>query len=278
MDKVALISDIHGNLEALQTVLRDIKERGINRIICLGDITAKGKYIKECLELVKDNCEVVIRGNCDEFYSSDIDIDTIPDKFKIPFQWNRCKLTEEDLNYLRGLPYCYEFYMSGRLIRLFHAHQERIDKFAGNIDKLEKLYELFLPSDNTISDLKADIVIYGHIHTQYVQRIYNRTIINVGSVGNSIDVIRNDDKDGNVKNTTCANYVILTGAYNSTDVNNKISYELVSIPYDIEKELDNNKDNYDLEAYREELLSGKYRNMEKVYASFEGRGIDKDKV
>lgn len=44
--------------------------------------------------------------------------------------------------------------MSGRLVRLVHAHPQKIDKFAGNIDKLERLYELLLPSENTISDKK----------------------------------------------------------------------------------------------------------------------------
>ncbi|UKI27394.1 MAG: hypothetical protein L6V91_01825 [Bacilli bacterium] len=45
--------------------------------------------------------------------------------------------------------------MSGRLVRLVHAHPQKIDKFAGNIDKLERLYELLLPSENTISDKKS---------------------------------------------------------------------------------------------------------------------------
>lgn len=44
MDKIAIISDIHGNLEALTSVLDDIKERNINRIFCLGDIIAKGTH------------------------------------------------------------------------------------------------------------------------------------------------------------------------------------------------------------------------------------------
>lgn len=108
--------------------------------------------------------------------------------------------------------------------------------------------------------------------------MYNRTIINTGSVGNSLDVFRNDKKDGNVKNTTVANYLIIFGNYNSKNIDEKISYELVSVPYDIEKELASNTDNIEMSSYEEELRNGKYRNMEKIYKSFEIRGIDKNKI
>lgn len=155
---------------------------------------------------------------------------------------------------------------------------QKIDKFAGNIDKLERLYELLLPSNNTISDKKADVLIYGHIHTPYLQKIYNRFIINTGSVGNAIDVFRNDDKDGNVKNTTVANYLIISGKLNSNDINEPISYELINVSYDIDKELSDNSDNIEFNSYSEELKKGKYRDMGKIYNSFEARGIDKDKI
>lgn len=278
MDKIAIISDIHGNLEALNSVLNDIEERKIDKIICLGDMIAKGTHQQECVELVKKNCDIVLKGNCDEYFTSDIDLSTKSKQEIDRINWNKSKLSDENINYIRQLPYCDEFYMSGRLIRLFHAHPQKIDKFAGNVDKIDRLYELFLPSSNTISDLKADVVIYGHIHTPYVQKIYNRMLINTGSIGNAIDVFRNDEKDGNVNNTTVANYLILSGVYNSKEIDNKISYELVSVPYDIEKELNSNSDNIELESYQEEIRNGKYRDMNKIYDSFEARGIDKNQI
>lgn len=278
MDRIAIISDIHGNLEALKSVLDDIKERNINRIFCLGDIIAKGTHQQECVDLVKENCEVIIKGNCDEYFTSDIDLLTKTQSEVDRIIWNKNKLDEKARKYLSNLPYCYEFYMSGRFVRLVHAHPEKIDKFAGNIDKIDRLYELFLPSSNTISDKKADILIYGHIHTPYVQKIYNRMIINVGSVGNAIDVFRNYEKDGDVKNTTVANYLILSGNFDSKNIDEKISYELVCVPYDIDKELNDNDDNIEFESYEEEIRKGKYRDMTKIYKSFELRGIDKDKI
>ena len=278
MDKIAIISDIHGNLEALKVVLKDIKERNIEKIFCLGDIVAKGTHQEECVNLVRENCDVILKGNCDDYFTSKIDRETKPEIELKRIDWINSKLSDESKNFLKSLPYSFEFYLSGRLVRLFHATPNKINGFVGNIDTIDRLYSLFLPSKNTISNKKADVVVYGHIHTPFIQRIYNRTIINSGSVGNAIDVFRNEEKDADVRNTTLANYVILSGKYDSKDINEKISFEIVSVPYDIEKELKENEDNIEMESYEEELRSGKYRNMEKIYKSFELRGIETDKI
>lgn len=276
MERIAIISDIHGNLEALCSTLNDIKERNIDKIVCLGDIIAKGTHQQECVELIKNTCDVVLKGNCDEYFTSNIDLLTKSEEEVNRIIWNKSKLSNENIQYLQQLPYCYEFYLSGRLVRLFHATPEKINDFVGNIDTIDRLYKLFLPSKNTISNIKADIVIYGHIHTPYIQKIYNRWIINTGSIGNAIDVFRNDKKDEYIENTAVANYLILNGNYNSKNMNDKISYELVSIPYDIDRELEFNIDNIEIDSYKEELKNGKYRDMHKIYKSFELRGIDKD--
>ena len=279
MDKIAVISDIHGNLEALKTVLNDIRRRNIDKIICLGDIIAKGTHQEECVKLIKENCYITIKGNNDEFYSRDnIDLEKVREIEKKRYNWIRKKLSKESLSFLQNLPYSHELYMSGRLIRFFHAHPETTYKFIGNFDKIERTFELFLPSNNTISDSIADIVVYGHIHTQFMQKLYNRTVINTGSVGNSYDTFRNNSKDANVLNTTLVNYLIITGVLDSNDINNEISFELVSIPYDIDKELEDNNDNIELEEYKKEIKNGMYRNMDWVYKSFDLRGIDKNKI
>lgn len=278
MDKIAIISDIHGNLEALKSVLENIRKRKINKIYCLGDTIAKGVHSHECIKLIKENCEIVLQGNCDEYFSSNGIPEDKPEIEIKRFNWNRSMVNKEDVEYLKNLPFCYEFYMSGRLVRLFHATPEVNRNFVGNIDSLEKLNSLFLPSNKTISQDRADVVIYGHIHTQFMQRIYNRTIVNVGSVGNSLDVFRNEEKDGDIRNTSVANYAIITGKINSKDFNNDLSFELVNVSYDIEKELSSNKLNIEKEAYDEEIRNGKYRDMEKIYKSFEVRGIDKDSI
>ena len=57
MDKLAIISDIHGNLVALKSVLDDINSRGIDKIYCLGDLVAKGAEPKQSLELIRKTCQ-----------------------------------------------------------------------------------------------------------------------------------------------------------------------------------------------------------------------------
>ena len=75
-----------------------------------------------------------------------------------------------------------------------------------------------------------------------------------------------------------ANYLILSGNIDSKNINEKISYELLCVPYDIDKELNANDDNIEFESYEKEIKKGKYRDMTKIYKSFKLRGIDKDKI
>ncbi len=63
MARLALISDIHGNLVALEEVLRDIDQRDVDAVICLGDIVGYGPESAECVALVRHACRMVIRGN-----------------------------------------------------------------------------------------------------------------------------------------------------------------------------------------------------------------------
>ena len=63
--KRALISDIHSNLEALSTVLRDIREQGVEEVFCLGDIVGYGPNPRECIDLVM-KCKISLLGNHDQ--------------------------------------------------------------------------------------------------------------------------------------------------------------------------------------------------------------------
>src|SRR5512140_1059617 len=61
----AIISDIHGNLEALSIVLADIRQRNIQEVLCLGDIIGYGPNPRECLDLVMETCRTTLMGNHD---------------------------------------------------------------------------------------------------------------------------------------------------------------------------------------------------------------------
>lgn len=278
MEKIAIISDIHGNLEALTTVLNDIEKRNIKLIYCLGDIIAKGTHSKECLELIKEKCQIIIKGNCDDFFSKEHNEESVNEISKKRIIWNQSKLELNDRNYLLSLPFSYEFYMSGSLIRLFHSTSENLAGFVASIDSIDKKREQFLPTKNTNSNKTADIVIYGHNHLPYLDKFYNKTLINVGSVGNPTDVIRKENFDSNPMETTQANYLILEGNLNSKEYNSSLSYQFVRIPYDIKKELSKNSDNPELDAYITELTEAKYRDPNKILESFKIRNIDISKL
>ena len=277
--KIAIISDIHGNLEALKATLKDIEKRKVDKIICLGDIIAKGVHPKECISLIKTNCEIVLQGNCDVYFSKEHkNIDKMDEQEQKRIKWNQSLINKEDREYLLNLPFCHEFYMSGSLVRLFHATPTVNNKATISVDSIETRYQMFLPTENTQSQDIADVVIYGHIHHPYMDKIYNKTIINVGSVGNSFDVIRNKNKDSDVLETTKSNYLIIEGEYGSREYLSDISFQFIKVPYDIDRELEDENLNIEKENYRFELKQGMYRDMTKINENFKKLGIDVDKI
>lgn len=271
MEKIAIISDIHGNLEALKTVIDDIKKRNVDRIICLGDIIAKGRHLHECIQLVRDTCDVVIQGNCDYYFSCFKEADNEINNKRL--QYNRSLTTEEDREYLGKLPYSYEMKLSGNLVRFYHATPDRINGYVGDMENLDTYYKMFLPSKNTVSPNIADIVICGHIHKTYMMKVFNRTIVNVGSVGNSFEVYRHKDKDANYQNVTKACYLILSGNIDSDEIG-PISYEFIELNYDIDKELSTSKDAFEYDGLEREIKYGLYRDLEDIKESLASRGLD----
>ena len=170
--KIAIISDIHSNLEALKETLKDIRKRQVEKIICLGDIIAKGSHPRECIKLVKHNCDIVLQGNCDLYFSiNHSNFSELSNQEQERIKWNQTYLNKEDMVYLSNLPFCYEFYMSGSLVRLFHATPTLNNKAILNVNSIEEKYKMFMPSENTISQKVADVVIYGHIHHPYMDKI-----------------------------------------------------------------------------------------------------------
>ena len=119
MDKIAIISDVHGNITALEAVIKDIKSKNINHIYCLGDSVLKSCNSDLVIDLLKEQCDIIIKGNCDEAVCRP---DVPPGKF-----WTREKIGEERANFIYNLPVTYEFYMSGYLIRLFHSSPYGLD-------------------------------------------------------------------------------------------------------------------------------------------------------
>ena len=238
MDKIAIISDIHGNITALKTVLKDIHSRNINEIYCLGDSIVKCANPDLVIDTLKENCKVILKGNCDD----DVCNPNVPaDKY-----WSRRKIGEERAKFIYNLPVSYEFYMSGYLIRLFHACPFNLTSFFNPLQKLDK------PNNSTISasdmfkntefigknsnDPIPDIIGYGHLHTPNLFRYKNKTIFNPGSVGMPIELNNGENGDENNRFSTLSSYTILEGLLNSKNLSS-ISITHIRIPYDISKEI-----------------------------------------
>ena len=104
MDRIAIISDVHGNITALEAVIKDIEGRNINKIFCLGDSVLKSCNSDLVIDLLKEKCDVILKGNCDEAI-------TRPDIPSGRF-WTRDLIGEERASFIYNLPISYDFYMS----------------------------------------------------------------------------------------------------------------------------------------------------------------------
>lgn len=259
MEKIAIISDIHSNLEALKTVFKDIENRGITRIFCLGDIIAKGVHSHECLSLIREKCEVILQGNCDDFFSKHF----LENQMSERIIFNQGLLSQEELNFLSKLPFSYDFYLSGALVRLVHATPWANNQFVGASSSQEEEWQMFLPTHKTESEI-ADMVIFGHIHTPYVNKAFHHILINTGSVGNAVDVFQDESHPGKPQLTTKASYLILEGNFQDKN-DGPMSYMHVFLPYDIQKELSSPRYNPEKEAYVTELQKGTYRDLAKLH-------------
>ena len=242
MDKIAIISDVHGNYTALTAVLENIKSKNISLIYCLGDSLIKCANPDLVIDLLRENCQVILKGNCDEVISK-------PNIEKGRF-WSRDKIGEERASFLYSLPVSYEFYLSGHLVRLFHSSPfgldyvfnplyDNKDNFYAN-KQLENPLQLFENTEfigKTETDPIPDVVGYGHLHTPNLFRYQNKTIFNTGSVGIPIEMMNTDFLDKTNLFSTLASYVILEGNLDSQDLA-EISFTFVRVPYDIEKEVE----------------------------------------
>lgn len=237
MDRIAIISDIHGNIPALEVVLSDINSRNIDRVICLGDLAGKGPDSEIAVDMVRDNCETVVKGNWD-YFITEVEDNPVT-------MWHRAKLGEERLSYLKKLPVYIQFFMSGRIITLCHAAPDDVFHRVQSTASYEEKETLFKAPNG--KGKESDVVGYGDIHGAYIDNFDGKTLFNAGSVGNPLEI-------------TQSSYAIMEGEYENKKVS-AFSITLVRVPYDIEKsiELAEQSKMPDLDAYINELRTAEYR-------------------
>jgi predicted phosphodiesterase len=237
VERIALMSDIHGNLPALEAVLADIERRGLRRIICLGDLAGKGPDGARVVDLCQDRCEVVIRGNWDEGLSGVSDHSVL--------QWHREQLGPERQAYLGSLPLSVDFALGETRVRLVHASPQGVYRRVHQDASWADLDSMFDNTDLTGYGGEPDMVGYGDIHAAYVRCFRQRILFNVGSVGNPLDL-------------PLACYALLEGNGGP----GAVAISLVRVPYDIERAIQDavNAGMPDLEAYAGELRTARYRH------------------
>jgi len=105
--KYVIISDIHGNIEALNAVIPVIKGEKPDKIICLGDIVGYGASPSECIQKTKEIADVVIAGNHDFAVCGKTSIEYFNPIAKDAVLWTRENISDIEMDYLRGLPLIY---------------------------------------------------------------------------------------------------------------------------------------------------------------------------
>jgi predicted phosphodiesterase len=115
--RIALLSDVHGNLPAFEAVLADVDACGPEEIWCLGDLVGYGAEPDECVALARERCDLCLAGNHDLVVTGDIDIADFADHAADAARWTRKAIGSDALDFLRGLRPVQE----GREIGLWHA-------------------------------------------------------------------------------------------------------------------------------------------------------------
>jgi putative phosphoesterase len=177
--RLALISDLHGNIHSLTTVLEDIDRQGVDQIVCLGDVATLGPRPREVIARLRDiGCRCVL-GNHDAFM---FDEDLIRTYSEVPIvvtavDWCRDVLSAEDIDYLRA----FETNISTELAPgvealLFHGSpRSHMEDLLATTDSEEL--------DRCLGETSATVLAGGHTHIQMVRQHHGKLLVNPGSVG-----------------------------------------------------------------------------------------------
>lgn len=173
--KIAVISDIHGNVEALKTALESIEERKVDTIVCLGDLVGYGPYPNEVVEIIRSKKIMNILGNYDAAvleekfnYIRDNEVN----KFCMP--WAAKELSAKNKAYLKSLPRQIILQYENKKIYFVHGSVRSINEY---------LKEGCTEAQEVMDIFDGDILVCAHTHVPY-EKLYNhKLLLNDGSVG-----------------------------------------------------------------------------------------------
>ena len=193
--KYAVIADIHANLEALRVVLEDAKKQNCTHYVCLGDVVGYNANPKECLDIIRDTGMPSVKGNHDEYCSSETNLDGFNPHAAEAIQWTRSQLTGDDRQWLKELKYI-------RLVASFsivHATLDGPQRWGYVFDKLaaaasftyQNTAVCFFGHTHVPVAFIRDSVVRGGTYSKFKIEPGRKYFVNVGSVG--------QPRDGNPK-------------------------------------------------------------------------------
>jgi len=187
--RVALLSDIHGNLIALEAVLTDLARRGpFDEVVVAGDLVWSGPWPAEVVDRVRSVTPVVIQGNTDAFFRRKPE-ETPPGKrenrFAEQMGWMLEQLGPERAAYLAALPAEHRIRPAGgHELLVVHANPFDLDRAIMPNAGVAELDEL-LSTDGVEPGWEA--LAFGHVHTPFQRKWRGRLLIDVASVGLPMD-------------------------------------------------------------------------------------------
>lgn len=242
MIKIAIFSDVHGNLPALEAVLKDIKEREIHQKFCLGDLVDFAPWGNEVIEMIKDLNIPCLMGNHDERIAFDLPVIPLSKHSEeetaarfLAIEHSKKNIKQDNKAFLSQLPYHIKLnYKVGKKhwnIQLVHSSLKSNDAYFYESEN----DEIFL---NFLEESQSDVLVMGHTHLSFKKYINGKWAVNCGSVGRSKEQNR------------LASYLILT-----LD-EEKIIPEIIKIEYPI-AEVAEKIENSNIPNFYASFLQGK---------------------
>jgi predicted phosphodiesterase len=193
--RIAVISDIHANIEALEAVIADIKKQNVDDTICLGDIVGYGANPNECIDLVKKTCSLTLLGNHDAAAVGLLSTQHFNIHAKIAIEWTTGNLTPPSQAFLKSLPLkenkaTHTFVHATPYEPNMWYYITSLEEAAFNFQFFETVF-CFVGHTHIpiIIVLEAEKEVYVHQgeHLPYGELSNVRFLINVGSVGQPRD-------------------------------------------------------------------------------------------
>lgn len=180
--KVAILSDVHANSEALSAVLRDIDNQGITKILIAGDLIGYYYQPKNVLEILKDRDVIVCKGNHENLFEkwcsvSEAEQQQLKKKYGSGFKIAQYELTIDQKEWLFSLRHPVFEVIDGKHFCMAHGSPWNIDQYI-YFDQIAQAEDKFGQLSEAL-----DVVILGHTHYPGIKKIGQLMVINPGSVG-----------------------------------------------------------------------------------------------